>query len=277
MVKSIISVKTLGTVSARLLQEFLTQGKSTFTLEEALKYTKADYHATANLLTNLVKRGLIVRIKSAKYLILQTGIENTQLKNWPIIAREIAAPNLYFISHYSAMRLHGMTSHVTLDVYMTAPVRTPNKKLKDIWYHFIFSKKEHFWGLTTHWATKQEQVQVSDLERTILDGLDRPDISGGMIDVVRGIWAKQKEINWPKLAADAKKFKTKAAVKRLGFIVEALKIGNEKFTQQILTVIQNAKGYVLFDPDGAKKGGYQNRWGIRLNSDIQELKASVWG
>ncbi|HRK61259.1 MAG TPA: hypothetical protein PLY88_01750 [Candidatus Omnitrophota bacterium] len=271
------TAKTLGTVSARLIQELLKNGKNIFTLEEALKYTKADYLATAKLLTNLVKRNVIARIKSAKYLILQTGAENTQLKNWPIIAREIAAPNSYFLSHYSAMRLHGMTSHVTLDVYITTPARIPNKKLQDIRYHFIFSKKEHFWGLTTHWATKQEQVQVSDLERTILDGLDRPDISGGMIDVIRGIWAKQKEINWPKLAADAKKFKTKAAVKRLGFIVEALKIGNDKFAEQILAMIKNAKGYVLFDPDGAKKGGYQNRWGIRLNSGIEELKASVWG
>ncbi len=277
MIKPIILAKTLGTVSARLLQEFLKKGKSTFTLDEALKYTASDYPVTVNLMARLVKRGVIARIKSGTYLILQTGTENTQLKNWPIIAREIAAPHLYFISHYSAMRLHGMTSHAIIDVFITIPARVPDKKLKDIQYHFIYSKKEHFWGLTTHWATKQEQVQVSDLERTVLDGLDRPDICGGLTDVLRGIWVKQKEIDWAKLVQYTKKFKTKAAVKRLGFIIETLKIGNEKFTEQILAVIKNAKGYVLFDPDGAKKGGYLNRWGIRLNSDIEELKASVWG
>jgi hypothetical protein len=46
---------------------------------------------------------------------------------------------------------------------------------------------------------------------------------------------------------------------------------------RIANMIKNAKGYVLFAPDGAQKGGYLNRWGIRLNSDIEELKASVWG
>ena len=233
MLKPISPAKTLGKVSARLLQALLKKGKTTFTLDEALDYTTSDYPVTVNLMARLVKRGLIARIKSGKYLILQTGAENTQLKNWPIIAREIIAPNSYFISHYSAMRLHGMTSHVALDVYLTTPARIPNKKLQDIRYHFIFSKKEHFWGLTTHWATKQEQVQVSDLERTILDGLDRPDISGGMIDVVRGIWAKQKEIDWVKLAADAKKFKTKAAAKRLGFIIETLKMYDKCFRESV--------------------------------------------
>lgn len=269
--------KTLGTVSARLLQEFLKKGKSIFTLEEALEYTKADYYTTGKLLANLVKRDVIARIKSGTYLILQTGTENMQLKNWPIIAREIAARHPYFISHYSAMRLHGMTSHSIIDVYITIFARVPDKKLKDIEYHFIYSKKDHFWGLTTHWAAKQEQVQVSDLERTILDGLDRPDICGGLIDVVRGIWVKQKEIDWTKLTQYTKKFKTKAAAKRLGFITETLKIENEKFSEDLLAVIKEAKGYVLFDPDGTQKGGYLNRWGIRLNLDAGELKASVWG
>ncbi len=275
--KNLHPTKTLGPKSAHLLNQFLKEGKTIFTLEAFRRLYGKDAFSTGDFLSELVKRGLIARIKAGVYLILKTGQENMQLKNWPIIAREIVAPHPYFISHYSAMRLHGMTSHAIIDVYITVPARVSDKKLKDIQYHFIYSKKEHFWGLTTHWATKQDQVQVSDLERTILDGLDRPDICGGLTDVIRGIWVKQKEIDWAKLVQYAKRFKTKAAAKRLGFITETLKIENEKFLEQILAVIKNAKGYVLFDSSGAKKGGYLNRWGIRLNSDIEELKASVWG
>ena len=271
------STKTLGPKSAHLLNQLQKDGKTIFTLEAFRRLYGKDAFSTGDFLSELVRRGLIARIKAGVYLILKTGQENMQLKNWPVIAREIAAPRSYFISHYSAMRLHGMTSHAIMDVYITVSARVPDKKLKDIQYHFIYSKKEHFWGFTTHWATKQDQVQVSDLERTILDGLDRPDTCGGLTDVIRGIWVKQKEIDWAKLVKDAKRFKTKAAVKRLGFMIETLKIGNEKFSGQILAVIKNAKGYALLDPDGAKKGGYPNRWGIRLNSDVQELKASVWG
>ena len=269
--------KTMGPKSAHLLNQLQKDGKTIFTVDVFRRLYGKDTYSTGDFLSELVKRGLIARIKAGVYLIFKTGQENMQLKNWPIIAHEIAMPHPYFISHYSAMRLHGMTSHAIIDVYITSPARVPDKKLKDIKYHFIYSKKEHFWGLTTQWVTKQDQVRVSDLERTILDGLDRPDICGGLIDVVRGIWIKQKEIDWTKLAKDTKKFKTKAAAKRLGFIIETLKIGNEKFLGQILTVIKNTKGYVLFDPGGAKKGSYINRWGIRLNSNAEELKASVWG
>lgn len=269
--------KTIGPKSAYLLTQLQKDGRTIFTSTAFCSLYGKSRPAAGDFLSELVKRGLIARIKAGVYLILKTGQENTQLKNWPVIAREIAGRHSCFISHYSAMRLYGMTSHPILDVYITVHARVPGKKLNDIKYHFIYSKKEHFWGLTTHWVTKQEQVTVSDLERTILDGLDRPDISGGVIDVIRGMWVKQKDIDWEKLVQYAGKFKTKAAVKRLGFILELLNLGNEKILKQMLDLTQNSKGYVIFDPDGAKTGDYLNRWGLRLNCSIEELKASVWG
>ena len=144
-------------------------------------------------------------------------------------------------------------------------------------YQFVYSKKKHFWGMTTQGTKKQNQFQVSDLERTILDGLDRPDLCGGIIDVIRGIWAKQKEIKWVKLAQYGEKFKNKAAVKRLGFIIETLEIGNQKFIEQIQLLAKKTKGYTLFDPQGNRTGGYINRWGLLLNANSEELKESVWG
>jgi predicted transcriptional regulator of viral defense system len=60
-----------------------------------------------------------------------------------------------------------MTTHALRDVFITTIKRKKEKKLGDITYHFICSKKEHFWGETAHWATRQEQVLVSDPERPL--------------------------------------------------------------------------------------------------------------
>lgn len=270
------STKTLGSVSARLLTEFQRRGQNIFTLAEAQGITRSNYYATANLLTKLTKRGLIARIKVGRYLILQTGMENTQLKNWPIIARELAGPAPYFISHYSAMRIHGMTSHPLFDVYVTVPKRRKERKLSGMTYHFIYCKRSHFWGATTHWATKQDQVQVSDIERTILDGLDRPDLCGGLTEVIRGIWAKQTEIDQKKLTRYAKRFRTKAAVKRLGFILETFNIASN-WLPAYLGCIAEAKDYIPLDPQGLRRGKHLSRWRLQLNADVEELKASIWG
>ena len=268
--------KTTGRVSAGFIATLQNRGKTIFSIDEAQEICGKQRTATVDLLRDLVNRGILARIKSGTFLILQTGNENTQLRNWPVIARELAGKDLYFISHYSAMRIHGMTSHPILNVYLTFPKQKPDKMVSNITYHFIYSKKEHFWGQMIHWVTKQEQVQVSDLERTILDGFDRPDLCGGITDVARGLWAAQKKIDSEKLMKYAKQYRTKAAVKRLGYVLETLNIVSDSLSG-LGKEIMDTKDYVRLDPQGKKEGKCLSRWRIQLNMNADELKAGVWG
>ena len=267
--------KTLGRVSANLLARLQGEGKTIFTIEDAIMIGGKDYFATGDFLSELVKRKVLARIKSGKYLILQMGTENTQLKNWPVIARELVLPHPYFISYYSAMRLHGMTTHPLFEVCVTVPRRLTDKKVSDFKYRFIYCKKEHFWGGETRWVTKQEKVEVSDLERTLLDGLDRPDLCGGILEVVRGIWAKKADMNSQKMMQHAKKFRTKAALKRLGLILETLNINGE-LAGELFEMLENSKDYILLDPTSSKEGKHLKRWHVVLNSNLEELKEGIW-
>jgi predicted transcriptional regulator of viral defense system len=117
---------------------------------------------------------------------------------------------------------------------------------------------------------------VSDIERTLLDGLARPDLCGGIKEVVRGIWSMQKQIDWEKLIDYAKKYHIKAAIKRLGFILEMLALGGA-YINSLEKIISDKKDYVLLDPDGLKSGPYLRRWRLRINMNTDELKAGVWG
>jgi predicted transcriptional regulator of viral defense system len=49
-------------------------------------------------------------------------------------------------------------------------------------------------GNTKHWVTKQESVEISDLERTILDGLRHPEYCGGITDVAKGLWMRHDDV-----------------------------------------------------------------------------------
>ena len=274
--KPIISVKkTIRPISARFIEELMGQGKAVFTLAEACSAYGRDKHDAGKFLSDLVKRDVLLRIKSGIYLIVQIGQENIQLSNWPIIARELASPNDYFLSHYSAMRLHGMTSHPLYDVYINITKRHRTKKINNITYHFIYSKPENFWGGSIHWVNKQEKILISDLERTILDGLERPELCGGIKDIARGIWVKQSENNWERLILYAAKFHTRASVKRLGFILETLKLGAQ-YLVFFAEIIASSNDYIFLDPNGTKEGRRLSRWHVRINMNIEELKASVW-
>lgn len=269
------SIATLGPVSARFINELKKRGKTIFTLDEASDVYHKGRRETVKFLSDLVKRGVLSRIRPGVYLILQMGQENTQLNNWPVIAHQLAGDEEYYISHYSAMRLHGMTTHPLFDISIAMPKRHRAKKISHITYHFIYFKPEHFWGFCFHWVSKQDKVYMSDIEKTLLDGLERPDLCGGIKEIVRGIWAKQKEIDWKKLAQYSAKFRTKASVKRLGFILEMLALGVD-CAPLLAKITASAKDYILLDPDGPKEGKFSSHWHMRLNINIEELKAGIW-
>ena len=94
--------------------------------------------------------------------------------------------------------------------------------------------------------------------------------------MVRGIWAKQKQINWQKMIQYSTKYRAKSVIKRLGFILELLELGQEILFSSS-EIILNAKDYTLLDPIGTNKGKRVARWYLRVNINTEELKASVWG
>lgn len=274
--ENLTATKTLGPVSARVINALIEHGKDIFVLNDACEIYGRGKQETTQFLRDLVNRRILARLKSGVFLILKTGQENTQLSNWPILVRMLTGTDKYYISHYSAMRLQGMTTHPLTTVTITLPKKRKPKKIQDFIYQFIYTKPNHFWGLSEYWVTRQEKVYVSDLERTILDGLDRPDLCGGIKEVIRGIWSKQKQIDWNKLADDAKRYHNKAAIKRLGFVLEILNLGGTCLPL-LKNMIMMKKDYILLDPNGSKFGKHVSHWRVQLNMNVDELKASVWG
>lgn len=62
------------------------------------------------------------------------------------------------------------------------------------------NSSDDMWGNAPVWVSPGEQVQVSDLERTILDGLARPELCGGVSEVVTGLLIRKDDLDWEKLA-----------------------------------------------------------------------------
>jgi len=267
--------KTLGPVSSKLIHELLSQNKSIFTLQEASDIYGKPKLETSFLIRDLVNRGVVTRIKPGLFLVFQSGLDNAPLDNWPVIAHILSGKCEYYISHYSAMRLHGMTTHPLLDVFITVTKRKQAKNIHNLKYHFIYIKKEHFGDTVEHWVTKQQKVKLSSLERTILDGLDRPELCGGLKEVIRGIWSKQKQIDWNKLIKCVNQYHSKAAIKRLGFILQTINVGTEylPFLKEILI---DKNDYILLDPNGLKAGHFLSEWKIQVNLPSDEILAGVW-
>ena len=270
------TTKTLGPASAELLLRLSAEGKTIFSIADAQAVTNKTYEATAALLTKLVRKRWLVRLVPGKYLIvpLEAGLESIPMADRYVIAREVLGSLPYYISHYSAMELHQMTTHPINIVYVTVPRQRASRMIAGVEYRFVYSGQRSFWGWEAIWATDQEQVQVSDLEKTLLDGAVRPELCGGLAELARGLWLRKDDLDEERLVAYLQRLDHKAATKRIGFLLETYNLGHSETIAALRSLINDR--YALLDPTLPDDGPYRAHWRLRINLDPEELKATVW-
>jgi predicted transcriptional regulator of viral defense system len=266
---------TLGPNSADLLVRLSSAGKGIFSIGDAQAITGRNYELTADLVRKLARKRWLVRLIPGKYLIipLEAGLEGIPMADRFVIAREIMGSAPYYISHYSAMELHEMTTQPVNTVFVTIRRRRKTRVIAGTEYRFVYANPRSFWGWEEVWATPQEQVRVSDLEKTLLDGAARPGLCGGIGELARGLWFRRDELDENRLAEHAQRLDHKAASRRVGFLLHTYGLGRPETVSVLRTF--GAGGFDPLDPTLPDEGPHDAQWRLRINLDPEELKASV--
>ena|ERR1700733_874583 len=94
-------------------------------------------------------------------------------------------------------------------------------------FHFVSIPRKYYFGTAKHWASKQEFVEISDLERTVIDGLRQPEYCGGITDVAKGLWMRHTDMQAKKLVDYALQIGIGAVKRRLGYLLELYALAPE--------------------------------------------------
>jgi len=266
------SQKTLGSQAANLLAELHELGNTIFSLRDAEKITGLKPKSARNFVAQLVNRGVATRLKPGLFILVpfELGREREYSGNPYVVAREIAGGEKYFISHASAMDLHGMVTQPQLVVYSSTTKLTRPRTILGTEFRFVQTKPQHFFGLTDHWVEKTEKVRVSDLERTVIDGLKHPEYCGGFSEIARGFWMRRENFQLKRLVDYALQLGVGAVIRRLGFLLETCEV---QAPDEIARLRNNMTAtYHVLDPVLPPGGKFSSRWRLRLNVSPEEIK-----
>jgi predicted transcriptional regulator of viral defense system len=267
--------KTLGLRSAQLVTGLHQRGRPIFTLADAQSITGLQEPSVRTLVHKLVGRGVAARLRPGVFQLVppELGQEREYLGNPYLVARELMGGKPYYLSHASAMDIHDMVTQPQLVVYVTSPKPMRGRSVLGTEFRFIRCKPQHFFGTTEHWVTKQEKVTVSDLERTVVDGLRQPEYCGGVTELAKGLWMRRSDMNVTRLVDYALRIDTDAVKRRLGFLLETYNLGTEGERAPLRE--HTGAGYSLLDPILPAEGKYSAHWHLRLNVDPDEFRAVI--
>jgi predicted transcriptional regulator of viral defense system len=266
-------LKTVGRQMAGLLTALYDRSQSTFELADAAEITGLSPPLASSLLRKAAQRGLVSRLKPGTFVIVppEMGSSTEYAGNPYLTARRLAGDAPCFISHASAMELHRMVTQPQLAVFASSSKRIRSRTVHGTEFRFISIRPEHYFGTMKHWVTKQEPVDVSDLERTIIDGLRQPEYCGGVTEVAKGLWMRHREMQATKLVDYALRLGIGAVTRRLGYLLELYGLAPESELARLRKALTAT--YLPLDPMLPKEGHHLRRWRLQLNVTPQELEA----
>ena len=269
--------KYISTQSYELLSYFNGQNKNCFNYDEASKaLPQSGKSALRELLSDMAKRGLLMRLKKGLYYIIPYEQEaELFMPDWHLIAEYLIKDAEHYIGYYSALQIHNLITPPSLkeQIVVSKQVRPSTIKIKNVPFQFIYHNEKHFFGTKKTWIDNFNKVICSDLEKTFVDCLFKPDYAGGIVEIARAIYISRDNIKFDKLLDYTKRFKSQAVLKRLGFLLEMLKIKSN-----IIEQLQKAKttSYVLLDTELPKTGKMISRWSIQQNLETETIKSAIY-
>jgi predicted transcriptional regulator of viral defense system len=264
--------KTLGKISAKLIRKLYDENRPIFEINHAQRILGKNYNAITDLLSELVKRKIIVRLKAGKYLIIpqEMGSGENYLGNWYIAGKEIINSQKYYIAFYSAMNYWGMLTQPLIKIFIATPKRqiVPREMIGKM--IFVTVKEKSIWGIKEEWINNKEKIRISNIEKTIIDCLTFPQCCGGITEIAKGIWIVKDKINYKILLNYANGYNKNVVAKRLGYLLESLNIGDSNIVLELKKYVKDR--YDLFDPTLSIKRINKNSWRLIDNVGQKQIK-----
>jgi predicted transcriptional regulator of viral defense system len=269
------NIKTLGRKSARLIARLYELGKVVFTIKDVVEITELNYFSAGRFISELKQRKIISTLKKGKHIIIpqELGSIDSFIGNWYVVAREITNSPHYYVAFYSAMKYWGMTTHPIVKMFISTPKRQFPPKTLDDKVIFIYINKKNIWGVKNEWVTRTERVNMSDIEKTIIDALAHPRYCGGITEIAKGIWLAKDKIDLNQLLKYLRKYDKHVVAKRLGYILEILDIGGTRIAKELRKYVKTR--YDLFDPTAEEKVVDKNSWRLVDNIGKEQIQKII--
>jgi len=231
-----------------------------------------------NILSKLARHGAAQRVGRGKYVPIPADVmygRKNYVADSLVFVSELLKETEYYVAYHSAAHVHGLTEQMSFKTTVAVLQQMRPIAIGNISVSFVNLKRSRFFGYE---ETKYLNVilKVSDLEKTVVDCVDRPELCGGIPEVVRTFSNAfgTGRVNWQRLVSYVKRFRSRAVAQRLGFIIEYLEEEKKiRVEPEILDNLQHLTGSKIYplDVKALRKGEISKKWKILNNAGYLEV------
>jgi len=267
--------RTLSKRESDLILALEWDKAQTVSLKEIGKRLRCSQGYAKKLAHVLVRKGWLEPLAPGHYLLVgaDRGPKGVPEMNPYFIARVLRQP--YFFAYRIACSHHGLLTQIPSVIHIAVTRIKKPLEIKNVRFEFIILSKKRFFGFEEV-TVFGEKVNFSDLERTVLDALDRPDLVGGIEASTQVLFEAGKKLNSSKLSNYLKKMNNSALARRFGYLSDMLQIKLSANLKNYLKKQIKKDPALLGGPNRWGRKGERNKdWNLIINVPKKELIGEI--
>lgn len=215
-----LPLRSLSPTEAKVILSLEEEGGVDLTLDEIQRRARVSRGFARKLAHNLSGKGWLQRVGSGRYLLNPSALGPRPVADTdPFrIGARLVGP--YYFGFATAAELHHLLPQLGRTYYVVTPRRGKAEWDGVARFRRVTVGPKRFFGFQRI-VRRGERLAVSDLERTVVDCLDRPELCGGLAGVVQILDSARGRIDWGRLARYVRRFSSRSLARRLGFLIAA--------------------------------------------------------
>jgi len=237
-----------------------------FTFDEARQKLKINAIALNKMLHELQRKGYVVRIKKGLYTVVPVErVGKSFTPNKYLVAAKLQKKA--WLSYHTALELHGVAESVFNTVYISVTRQARPFQFQETVYSFVTNK--HSCGLTRV-NVDGISLQITDREKTILDGIDRLKYAGGIEEYLKSV-SSFPSINTSRLLKYLEHLDKNVLYAKAGWLLSRL-AKQWSIEEKILNKIRgqlSTRTFYLQEGDGNTKYRFNDEWNLMIPTNLE--------
>lgn len=199
---------------AALLEQVEERVGRTFALRDA----RAAAQMSSADVRRLVRSGWLRRVGRGHYTIASRPVvaSDDRLR----LATALYGGEPHYVSWWAALSHHGLTEQDPLRIAVAVTRRHRDRRVGPLRVDPVVQGSGRFYGQEAWKNDQGGQLWIASPEKAIIDSLDRPDLGGGLREVVKALGSTGYDP--ARLVALARRHPSEALVARLGYLLTVL-------------------------------------------------------
>ncbi len=260
--------RPMSDLEQRLYFALSEKEQRVFTIQDITNVLDVSSQHARNLAASMVQKNAIERVKSGLFVRIPENVildKRLYREDAILIADKLVDDT--FLSHYTALSLHGLEERYTNRIYVTTHLRQRNIRYHDVHIQFITVIPERFFGMEEI-PYSNATVTISDRERTILDVVNNPRYGGGWTEVISCL-KNLETVDWEKLQSYLVRIDNKSLARRIGYLME--KLDNISLPDDFRKKMRELSGNNVYYFDHPQEGSLDKGWNLVVPDRIRRV------